>query len=219
LLETWVWFGYCRGRYEGERRAQLESSFRLLQTMSAAQYVASALLLPLSPLHVPLSLHFSLSLFISPSHFLYPPPSLSHAHTLSLSEPATHYSASVVISHVHSPSLPPCLPPHGCTCSGGLPAILMGDLNWTDPVPRGKAWDGEVPLPRGPDTKPTWYDAWSQAKRRIPSDSDGFTYDAVRWSVSRQRVPCVFVLFPRLSPRAIAHTHKATSRHTRFAEP
>ncbi len=94
----------------------------------------------------------------------------THAHT------PWHAPKPSVSSSYYPESPPVCPHPHP---SGGLPALLMGDLNWTDPVPRGKAWDGEVPLPRGPDLKPTWFDAWRQGKRRVPSDSDGFTYDAV----------------------------------------
>ena len=66
----------------------------------------------------------------------------------------------------------------------GATAVFMGDVNWTDPVQRGKEWDGAVPIPTAAAGKPLWRDVWLAAPvtSRKPASlaQDGFTYDAVR---------------------------------------
>ena len=51
--------------------------------------------------------------------------------------------------------------------SGCTAYVLMGDMNWRDPVKGGNKWDGELAAP------PNWVDAWTNARTAVPS---GFTY-------------------------------------------
>jgi tyrosyl-DNA phosphodiesterase 2 len=56
-------------------------------------------------------------------------------------------------------------------------AVFAGDVNWTDPVPRGNKWDGAYPLAAG------WQDVWLSCPSSLrdcgSAQSDGYTYDCI----------------------------------------
>jgi hypothetical protein len=50
---------------------------------------------------------------------------------------------------------------------GNAPAVLLGDVNWTDPVPRGADNDGKVPIPPPDELGRVWREV----------EYSGFSYD------------------------------------------